>query len=369
MKYFARTVFTALLLLLAFAPAPAAETVQLTILHTNDYHAMLDPFDYRASGNFLQGWQHNIGGMARAATFIKQTRAQAKNPVIVIDAGDVLARGPRQDLYDGLPQIEAMNLIGYDLFCVGNHEFYATSGLKSQEKLFSLIQKSRFPWLGANVKADPAPPASEKTAAKNFQPFVIRRYGSLRVGFLGLTTARYAHYPEMRGWQVKDPLEAAKYWVPKARKQCDILIAVTHLKLDSDRLLASRVAGIDVIIGGDSHTFLATPVRVKSPAGNQVSIVQAGEFGVAIGRLDLTFEKNKTWKLIKVQEKLTLLTKAIAEDPKVKALLKRYPARHQPLTSLDREDRKVPAAFLPRFVGNRTAHPRPIEIQSCRGLI
>lgn len=308
-----------LALLLAVLYGWAGQQWQLTVLHTNDLHGMMLPHDYL--GNLLQGQprQANVGGLARRATAIAQQRAAIDHTVVVIDCGDTFTRGPWHTRFFGEPEIEALNLMNYDMLCVGNNEFKATETVDSQGIMLGLMRRSRFPWLAANLtEGDTGVPV------EGMHPFIIRRYGDVRVGFLGLTAPRAAEYPQTKGWTIGDPIAAAKVWVPLARAECDILLAVTHIGVVLDKQLAAEVPGIDAIIGGDSHDFLRMPVAVKSPDGRDVPIVQAGEMGLCLGRLDLTFEHEQTWRLTKYTGQLLKIDKTYPDNPAMKALLDRY---------------------------------------------
>jgi 2',3'-cyclic-nucleotide 2'-phosphodiesterase (5'-nucleotidase family) len=313
-------------LLLAFvAPCWGGDTWRLTILHGNDLHGMMQPFDYQGTYPGLAGKQANVGGMARRATLIKRLRREVKNPMLVVEAGDLFTRGPWHTRWYGVPEIEAMNLMGYDLLCVGNNELKATGDTESQERMRVLVRRSRFPWVSANLTVEGTATADRPAVpVEGVQPFVVRTFGRMRVGLLGLTAPRADAYPQVKGWRVGNPIEAAKRWVPLARKECDILIAVTHMGEKSDRQLAAQVEGIDAIVGGDSHTFLPHPVLVKNPAGVDVPIAQAGELGVVLGRLDLTFEYGNGWRLKAAEGHLLPITAALPEDPEVKRLLESY---------------------------------------------
>jgi len=317
--------FLVALLLACVAPSWGGDTWQITVLHGNDLHGMMQPFDYQGNYPGLAGRHANLGGMARRATLIKRLRREVKNPMLVVEAGDLFTRGPWHTRWHGVPEIEAMNLMGCDLLCVGNNELKATADTESQDKMRVLVRRSRFPWVSANLTVDGTATAERPALpVQGVQPFVVRAFGRLRVGLLGLTAPRADTYPQVKGWRVGDPIEAAKRWVPLARKECDILIAVTHIGEKLDRQLAQQVEGIDAIIGGDSHTFLAQPVWVKNPAGVDVAIAQAGERGVVLGRLDLTFEYRSGWHLKAAEEHLLPITAALPEDPGLKRLLASY---------------------------------------------
>ena len=309
------------------APAWAGSTWHLTILHTNDLHGMMETHEYQREDSPFGDEARQLGGLARCASAVEQLRRAIGNPLVVVDAGDVFARGPWHTQCRGEPEIEAMNLMNYDLLCVGNNEFKVMwEDPASKEMMLLLMRRSRFPWLAANLTWDEAPSLEVENAppVEGIHPFVVRMFDGVRVGFLGLTAPRAAEYPQLEGWRIGDPIEAAKRWVPIARKECDVLIAVTHLGVNADRQLAAEVEGIDAIVGGDSHTFLPALVTVSNPLGRDVPIAQAGEHGVMLGRLDLIFERGEEWRLAEARVELIPIDESLPEDPAVRALLDRY---------------------------------------------
>jgi 2',3'-cyclic-nucleotide 2'-phosphodiesterase (5'-nucleotidase family) len=322
-----RKLILGILLLAISAVSSAGEKWQLTIAHTNDLHGWMMPFDYQTSNarftqsEFVDGRfaAPDAGGLARRATMITALRRTTTHPLAVIDAGDLFTRGPWHKSFFGTPEIEAYNQMGYDMACIGNNEFKATAGADSQAILLGLMRQSRFPWLCANLTV-----GETGVPVEGIRPFIVRRYGAMRVGFLGLTAPRSKDYPQTKGWTIGDPIEAATQWAPIARKECDVLIAVTHIGVDLDKQLAARVAGIDAIIGGDSHTFVPAPIVVISPNGSRVPIVQAGAYGVRLGRLDLTFEKLDGWRLVQYSGKLIRVDGAVKEDPAVSRALAQW---------------------------------------------
>jgi 2',3'-cyclic-nucleotide 2'-phosphodiesterase (5'-nucleotidase family) len=302
----------------------AGESWQFTILHTNDLHGWMLPFDYQTTNaRFMQNEfvderyvQANAGGLARRATLIAGLRKTIDHSYALIDTGDTFTRGPWHKQFYGVPEIAVYNQLGYDMLCVGNNEFKATGSVDAQQIMLGLMRQSQFPWLAANLTVwDTGVPV------EGIHPYIVRRYGAVRVGFLGLTAPRSKDYPQTKGWTISEPIDAAKRWAPLARKECDLLIAVTHLGTDLDKQLAAQVAGIDAIVGGDSHTFIPTPIMVANPQGVQVPIVQAGAYGVCLGRLDLTFEKTDGWHLTQTVGKLIPVDAKVPEDPLIKRLL------------------------------------------------
>ena len=301
------------------------QAVKLTILHTNDLHGHILPFAYTEVGRRLNELP-SVGGAARRATLVRRIRASAGNPVIVIDSGDTFTRGPFTTTYRGLADVEAMNAVGYDLAAIGNNEFKARDASEAndaagaQTALLSVVKHSRFTWLCANCTDQ------HGAILEGVQPFVVRQMGPVRVGFLGLTAPRVASYPQAKGWTIIDPVAAARTYIPLARAQCDILIAVTHIGLDLDKKLAAKTTGIDAVVGGDSHTFLYKPLTVKNADRSaSVPIVQDGEFGANLGRLDLTLSRSASgWHITEFHDELLPVGPTLPEAPDVVAAVQPF---------------------------------------------
>jgi len=299
--------------------------LKLTLLHTNDVHGHLLPFFYQETGRG-EKTESVRGGVAARMTIIRQLRASITNPVMLIDSGDIATRGPLTTKYEGLPDIDAMNAAGYELAEIGNNEFKLKDGVDqndaagAQADLLRVLKRSKFPWICANLTD------ANGALIDSVRPYFVRDIDHVRVGFLGLTTGRSASYPQTKGWIITDPIEAAKKWIPIARKDCDVLIALTHDGVDSDKQLAAQTTGIDAIVGGDSHTFLYTPVEVKNLDGITVPIVQDGEFGVDLGRFDLDFTQDAAgaWHLGKYTDELIPVLDETADDPAIVKVLLPY---------------------------------------------
>jgi 5'-nucleotidase len=302
----------------------APRQVRFTILHTNDMHGRLLPFTYAEDGR--GGIERGgVGGAANRATVIRALRREIKAPTILVDAGDVFTRGALTNAYEGVTDIAAMNACGYDLAAVGNNEFKAKDAADqqdaagSQAALLRVVRRSRFPWLCANLLDGRGRPPG------GMRPYVVRRMAGLRVGFLGLTAPRSAAYPQTRGWTISDPIEAARVWAPRVRAVSDVVVALTHIGYDLDRALAQTVPGLDVIVGGDSHTFLYEPQWVPGPSGTRVPIVQAGEYGVNVGRLDLVFEsEGGHTRLSDAQGRLVPVSAGVRADRAVERAIAPY---------------------------------------------
>lgn len=288
-KFIAQSAFAtgSLLLSSKFAGAAGllAPVQKLTILHTNDMHSRIDPFPMDGSRN--QG----LGGVAGRAQLVKQIRSQ-EDHVLLLDAGDIFQGTPYFNIYKGEPEIKAMSAMGYDATTIGNHDFDA--GLQNLN--IQLRQHASFPMIVSNYDFTGTP--MEHT----YQPYKIFKKGQLKIGVLGIGIELESLVPQNLSGNTKslDPVQHANATAEKLkRKGCDLIVCLSHLgyKYDtgkiSDLVLAKETEGIDLIIGGHTHTFLDAPVKVVNKKGQEVLINQVGFAGIQLGRLDFVFEKGE----------------------------------------------------------------------------
>jgi 5'-nucleotidase/UDP-sugar diphosphatase len=256
----------------------------LVVLHTNDTHGHPVKFPYSGA--------QDVGGLPARATIVKNIRAENEN-VLVLDAGDLNTGRPESTFFKAKPDIEGYNYIGYDAMALGNHEFdNPVSVLKEQ------MAWARFPFLSANVKT--------KDGKYLAQPYLIEQFKGFKVAVFGLTTKETEHIgnPEnIKDLVFEDEVAVARKLVPEVRKQADLVIALVHLGIyDSpdrgSRRLAAEVPGIDLIVDGHSHTPLDEPIMVQSPGSlRPTAIVQAWQWGLVVGRVDLWFAGGKVNRL------------------------------------------------------------------------
>lgn len=294
-------------------PFAAAGSLHITLLHVNDAHGHLEPHS-------LAGL--SIGGYARLATLVERVRAEKAAATWLVHCGDEFSKGDaltRKTL--GQANIAIMNPLGFDLWVPGNGDFY--DGLANLRKAMGA---AKFPTLAANV-------VDKKTGqciAK--ESVVLLTAGKVRVAFFGLCTV-YDGDARRDGLELRDAIQTAKDLVPKLRRQADVVVAVTHLGVDKDEKLAAAVGGIDVILGGHSHTILPEGRRVKAPDGREVLIAQAGCFLSHCGRVELEVapKPGGGWQVAKADAKLIGLIQTIPLDPTITALIARlHEAANQP---------------------------------------
>lgn len=258
---------------------PGLQKPDISILYTNDTHARLDPFPDNAV-EFA-----GLGGIARRASLVKKIRSEVEN-VLLLDAGDVFQGTPWFDVYGGEVDLKLMTEMGYDAMTVGNHEFD-----RGPDGFAEAAQKAGFPILASNyyVRNTPLNPYVSRLLVKEFKGFRIGIFG-LGIQLDGVVA------PKLYGdVQYRNPEVWARGMANSLRDvhKCNYVICLSHLgyHYDDDRIddlgIAQNVAGIDLIIGGHTHTFLDNPVSVLNPSGKYTMVTQMGHGGVRLGRIDL----------------------------------------------------------------------------------
>lgn len=255
-------------LLLPLAPAVAAcrDGDRITLLHFNDFHGQLESYGDPDSKN-------NVGGIARLATAVARVRAEdPSRPVLLLFAGDLLQGTLTSSVFLGIPDVTFFERLGVDAAVVGNHEFDY-----GQDVFRRLGRLARFPFLAANLRGSPDPLPIRSHA-------LFAKPGGPRVAVLGLTTPELTtttHPRNAVGLSVEDPLTVTHRLMPELRAEADMVVALSHMGTAADRRLAREVPDLAVVVGGHTHQTLAKPLLE-----GEVAIVQAGERGRWLGRMD-----------------------------------------------------------------------------------
>ncbi|WP_080831995.1 S-layer homology domain-containing protein [Cohnella massiliensis] len=263
------------------APASAASPdFELRILHTNDTHAHLDTAPKRV-------------------TAAKQARTEN---TILVDAGDVFSGTLYFNQFNGLADVWFMNLMGYDAMTFGNHEFDKGPGA-----LADFIEAANFPFVSSNIDFSANAEvgglfkgeigAASVTGA--VYSSIVKEVGGERIGIFGLTTPDTVSLSSPGDTIVFEDYKASAETAVAKLKEAgvDKIVVLSHLGYTEDEKLARQVSGIDVIVGGHSHTKLEEPV-VYNADGEPTLIVQTGEYGDNLGQLDVTFDERgvlKAW--------------------------------------------------------------------------
>ncbi len=283
-------------------------TKKFTILHSNDMHG-----DFLAE---IQGQEGKlVGGLALLSGYINKIRQEEENVLYVI-AGDMVQGSLIDTEYKGISTMEIMNYLDPDVVALGNHEFdYGLPHLLFLEKM------ANFPVVNANLYI-------KKYNKRLMQSHLILKKAGFDILFTGIITEKVMDSLN------KDKLissfvtlEEASHEIEKIcdaykKDDIDLTIILTHIGFESDIELAkliSPIAGVDIIIGGHSHTILEKPKMV-----NDILIVQAGVGTDQIGRLDIVVDDDTnrivdySWQLIPINNKL------IEPDQKLEEFIKNF---------------------------------------------
>ncbi len=270
---------------------------KITILHTNDVHSHIDPFD-KDNDKFAFK-----GGVSRRASIIEKIRKKNSN-TLLLDAGDIFQGTPYFNYYGGELEFKLMSMLKYDLATLGNHDF--DNGI---DGLFKQLPHANFNFVSANYDF------KNTVLDTHVKPYQIFYKDGIKIGIFGLGV-------ELDGMVTKnlyketnylDPIEITQGVVStlKQTEKCDLIICLSHLgyKYDdyqnkvSDTSLAKATKDIDLIIGGHTHTFLNKPVVVVKVVGEKVIVNQVGCHGLFLGKIDFYFDsfKNKMYDGVSIE--------------------------------------------------------------------
>jgi len=281
-----------------------AEIVPLTVLFTGDFHAYVSP----------EG--KDRGGAARIAGYYKQVRSEEEN-VLILDAGDMVSGTPISTLFKGDPVFRILNYWGLDAAALGNHEFdYGWQRIEGYRRI------AEFPLLCANAYV--MGPDGKLRILGDAESIIVNR-GALRIAILGVITEKTPGLTTRESSEGVTFVPAAgtlKRLAKEAAERSDLIIALTHAGLDQDKVIAQQVEGLDLIVGGHSHTRLDKEIRV-----NGVPIVHAGSKGQYIGRVDLTADTD-TDRIVDWSYRLLPVRADLApEDPGTLQVVKEWEAK------------------------------------------
>lgn len=292
----------------------------LSIMHVNDIHA-------------------NTDKAPKLVTAVKEVRTQ-KPDALLLNAGDVFSGTLYFNEFLGQADLKFMNLMKVDAMTFGNHEFDLGSSPEGHKALVDFIEAAKFPFVSANVdfsKDDKFTglfntkiPTTPKNG--NIYSGIVKVVNGEKVGIFGLTTAETKDIASPGAVTFSDYIKDAERMVAEFEAMgVNKIVALTHIgfddnaAMDNDQVLAANVDGIDVIVGGHSHTQLNEPVVVdkdeKGAVKDQTIIVQAYQYSDYLGTLDVEFDKNgivvkHAGKLIKTADKV--------EDAEAVEFLKPY---------------------------------------------
>jgi len=266
------------------------KSTEIIILHTNDMHSKID----------------NFGKLAYLADSLRKTHQY----VFLVAAGDNFTGNPIVDMYPdkGFPMIELMNKLLFDATALGNHEYDMGQELQNKRR-----QQATFPFVNCNVDVTGA-------VAKPYEPYVILKAGKIKIPFLGILQLGEnglpdSHPSRLEGLKFTNGIEKAKDYI-WLKDKYGILIALSHLGVENDEVLAKTYPQFDLIIGGHSHTTMSKPLMV-----NNVMIVQTGS---GLKNVGITTIHVKKGKITDRSYELIPLANIKKTDPEVQAMIDAY---------------------------------------------
>lgn len=296
--------FAKLPIILFFISIPLvlkAETFQ--VLHTNDLHSFMEHADH----------YEDQGGFATIKNLIteeKYQRSLEDIPTLTLDAGDFSEGSSFYLANRGRSSYEAMNLMGHNAVVIGNHDYLM--GTQELDQILGEVSP-QFSFLGGNFKAD----ARFKNINKHLKAYKIFNIKGLQVGVFGLTTNDPLYKWRLDGAQIVNEVQEAKKIVKQMKKEgAEIIIALTHIGVFKDRILATLVPEIDLVVGGHSHDTLKTPIWINH-LHKKIPIVQTGEHGFHVGKLLLDWDHKKKKLNVLDYQLLPALKKVYGEDSQV----------------------------------------------------
>lgn len=279
-----------------FAASVAQAEFTLNILHINDLHSRIESINRFDSTCRTKDEEEGkcFGGIARVHAKINELRDELNGAganVLVLDAGDQFQGSLFYSTYKGKAAVEFMNGIGFDAMAVGNHEFD-----DGPDPLGEFIDAAQFPVISGNTLVG----ANEEKLAGKITPSVVVERGGEKIGILSVL-ATDTDETSTPGDNVLFGDEVAYLQDAVAAMEADginKIILLSHVGLPRDREIAAAVNGVDVIVGGHSHTLMSNtdegappyPEFVDNPSGQQVPIVQAYAYSKYLGELRVTFD-------------------------------------------------------------------------------
>ncbi|CAN5495848.1 bifunctional metallophosphatase/5'-nucleotidase [soil metagenome] len=346
-----RVLLAGLALFSAFAHAEAPITI--TFLHCNDTHAHLEP-------TIIKGKPY--GGFARQYTLIERLRKSEPN-VLLLHAGDAFQGTLYFNVYQGLADLSYFNLAGFQAQCLGNHEFD-----NGPAGLAQYAHGATFPLLAANIDV-----SGEPLLKDYIKPYAILTVGGEKVGVVGSVTPDATNISSP-GPTVKflPNVPAIQSAIDALTKQgIDKIVLLSHNGYEEEQAIAKQLHGLDLLIGGHSHTPLGTPALpgwpeakgpyptyVTDPDGRKVPVVQAWEWGKVLGRTTISFDDKG--EATKVDAEAIPVDESIPEDPTVAKLIANYNApiatlMNAPVGAVMEDITREPNVQGESFMGNLVA--------------
>lgn len=277
-KIFALSIFVCL-----FVGVGAKGPKKITVLHTSDTHSCILPLNKNLADTVVA----DRGGFLRRINMLKRER-QKDPDLLLFDCGDFSQGSSYYTMFKGDVEVGLMNQMHYDAATIGNHEF--DFGLDNMIRLFKM---ANFPIVCSNYDFG-------DTELKDIvKPYIVMKRKGVKIGIFALCPPLEGLVSTKNYGPLKflDPVEVTQRMVEMLRdkKKCDVVICLSHLgwvKTEyTDNRLIQNTSGIDLVLGGHSHTYMDALAYESDKTGRKVPVDHEGKHGVYVGKLLLTFDK------------------------------------------------------------------------------
>ena len=316
----------------------------LTILHINDWHSRIESNNaYKSTCSTEEETEGKcIGGAARLVTAIAAERKKLEGQnVLLLNGGDNFQGSLFYTTYKGAAEAEFLNQMKFDAMTVGNHEFD-----DGEDALAPFLDVVKFPVLSANVKASAASKVGDR-----IKPSLVLDVGGQKIGIVGAVTT---DTPEIASpgpnITIEDDIATITAEVEKLKGQgVNKIIALTHVGYPRDKELIAKIPGVDVVVGGHSHSLLSNtdakaegpyPTMIDNPEGYKVPVTQAASYSKYLGEFTVTFDDNGVVKEAKGDP--IFLDKSITPDAGVLARIKELGAPIEELKTKEVSETTAP---------------------------
>jgi len=309
---------------LAMSVSASFADYTLNILHINDWHSRIESnnkFESTCSAED-EGKGECIGGAGRLVTAIAQERQKLQGQnVLLLDAGDNFQGSLFYTTYKGKVEAEFLNLMKFDAMTLGNHEFD-----DGEDAISPFLDIIKFPVTTANVK-----PNAQSKLGDRIKPSLVLEIGGQKIGIVGgLTNDVVDIASPGPNVAIADDVTAMTAEVEKLKAQgVNKIIALTHIGYVRERDVIAKIPGVDVVVGGHSHSLLSNtdpkaegpyPTMVDNPDGYKVPVVQAASYSKYLGEIKIVFDDNGVVK--EATGDPIYLDKSVIPDPAVLARIK-----------------------------------------------
>ena len=258
-----KILFAVLICMMAVSCQP-----RLVIIHTNDTHSHFDPI--------RGGEWDGHGGIIERAAFVDSVRAKyPAGKVLMLHAGDFNQGTSYHSELGGSLEPKMINALGYDCITLGNHEL--DEGIESLAERLSHVE---CPIVCANCEYP-------EILQQYITPTTVIERGGMRIGIIGMESdiATMVAAPTAQRIKQLDNVEVVNKWAEKLRKEdkCNFVILLSHLGYTEDQALVPQTKGLNLVVGGHSHTFVEDLIYVKDAKGKKVPIITDGCWGLEMG--------------------------------------------------------------------------------------